>query len=378
MRIAFLCKRRYTGKDVVADRFGRLHEIPWQLARLGHEVRGFCLDYHQKGSANVSYKVTPGSLSWDAYSLGHALLPGLVSYPWRLLQQLRAYRPDVLLGASDIPHAVLTAWLSRRLGIPYALDLYDNFEGFGQARIPGAVLALRKAVRGAELVIAVSEPLRNWVQAQYGPTGPVLVMPNAIDTTLFKVGSRTAARERLQLPLDAELVGTAGGLYRSKGVADLYAAWAHIAAERPRARLVLAGPVEAGLPLPQQDRVHYLGNLTHVQVADVFAALDVGVVTVADTVFGRYCFPQKAYEMMACDLAVVATDVGVMSALLRETPQLLYRPGDAEGLARAVVQQLEAPVKVFARIKDWHELVAEVEPALLALARRSAVESPQR
>lgn len=377
MRIAFLCKRRYTGKDVVADRFGRLHEIPWQLARLGHEVRGFCLDYYQQSNASVSYGRTPGIFSWEAYSLGYARLPRLVSYPWRLLRRLRAYRPDVLFGASDIPHVVLTAWLSKRLGIPYVLDLYDNFEGFGQAQIPGAVSALRRAVHGAGLVIAVSEPLRDWVQTQYCPTGPVLVMPNAIDTTLFKVGSRSAARERLQLPLDAELVGTAGGLYRSKGVADLYAAWAHIAAERPRARLVLAGPVEAGLPLPQQGRMHYLGNLTHVQVADVFAALDVGVVTVADTVFGRYCFPQKAYEMMACDLAVVATDVGVMSALLRETPQLLYRPGDAEGLARAVIQQLERPVKVLARIKDWHELVTEIEPALSALALRSTVVSAQ-
>lgn len=378
MRFAFLCKRRYTGKDVVADRFGRLHEIPWQLAQLGHEVRGFCLDYHQKGCVSVSYAMTPGSLSWDTYSLGHGFLPGLVSYPWQILNDLRANRPDVLLGASDIPHAVLTAWLSKRLGIPYALDLYDNFEGFGQARIPGAVPALRRAVRGAGLVIAVSEPLRQWIQTQYVPTGPVLVMPNAIDTTLFKVGSRMAARERLQLPLDAELVGTAGGLYRSKGIVDLYAAWARIAAERPRARLVLAGPVETGLPLPLQDRVHYLGNLTHEKVADVFTALDVGAVTVADTVFGRYCFPQKAYEMMACDLPVVATDVGVMSALLRESPQLLYSPGDAEGLARAVVQQLEKPVKVLACIKDWHELVAEIEPALSALVRHPAVVSPNR
>ncbi len=378
MRIAFLCKRRYTGKDVIADRFGRLHEIPWQLARLGHEVQGFCLDYHQKGSVSVSYAVTPGSLSWNAFSLGRLRLPGLVAYPWQLLRQLQADQPDLLVGASDIPHAVLTAWLSKRLGIPYALDLYDNFEGFGQAHIPGAVPALRRAVRGAGLVIAVSEPLQSWVQAQYSPTGPVLVMPNAIDTALFKVGNRTAARERLQLPLHAELVGTAGGLYRSKGIADLYAAWPRIAAERPHARLVLAGPTETGLPLPQQDRAHYLGNLTHAQVADVFNALDVGIVTVADSVFGRYCFPQKAYEMMACDLAVVATDVGVMSALLREKPQLLYRPGDAEGLARAVVQQLQAPVKVIARIKDWHELVAEIEPALSALALGSATESPQR
>ena len=33
MRIAYLCKRHYMGKDVVLDRYARLYEIPFQLAR---------------------------------------------------------------------------------------------------------------------------------------------------------------------------------------------------------------------------------------------------------------------------------------------------------------------------------------------------------
>jgi hypothetical protein len=41
MRIAFLCKRQYMGKDVILDRYARLYEIPYQLARLGHTVRGY-------------------------------------------------------------------------------------------------------------------------------------------------------------------------------------------------------------------------------------------------------------------------------------------------------------------------------------------------
>lgn len=372
MRIAFLCKRRYTGKDVVTDRFGRLHEIPWQLARLGHEVRGFCLDYHHHGHADVTYDVNPpGYMSWNARSLGLLRLPQLVSYPWQLLSQLRADRPDLLIGASDIPHVVLTAWLSRQIGVPYALDLYDNFEGFGQARIPGAVQALRSAVRGAGLVIAVSEPLRSWVHTQYGRTGPVLHMPNAIDKAVFRTGNRNAARERLSLPKDAELVGTAGGLSRSKAVDTLYAAWPVIAAARPRARLVLAGPKESSLALPEGDRVHYLGNLTHPEVADVFNALDVGVVTVADTVFGRHCFPQKAYEMLACGLPVVASEVGVMAEILRNFPRLIYRPQDVSGLVQAVNYQLDAQIHVPLHIHDWSDLVSAIDSPLRALQRSS-------
>ena len=30
--MTFLCKRRYTGSDVISDRFGRLYQIPFKQA----------------------------------------------------------------------------------------------------------------------------------------------------------------------------------------------------------------------------------------------------------------------------------------------------------------------------------------------------------
>ena len=48
MRIAYLCKRRYMSKDVILDRYARLYEIPYQLARLGHTVEAFCLCYRDE------------------------------------------------------------------------------------------------------------------------------------------------------------------------------------------------------------------------------------------------------------------------------------------------------------------------------------------
>lgn len=367
MRIAFLCKRRYTGKDVIADGFGRLYEIPRQLALLNHDVRGFCLDYRGHSEGEWTHETAPGSLAWESHSLGHLRLPTLLGYPNRLLRRLRDFAPNVLIGASDIPHVALAAWLAKKLRTPCALDLYDNFEGYGQARIPGFVPALKHATRAADLVIAVSEPLKRKVEYEYARRGPVLVMPNAIDKAVFHPADRCAARERLGLPSDAALVGTAGGLYRSKGLAQLYAAWPRIAAARPDAHLVLAGPIESGFAPPQGKRVHYLGQLPHARVADLFNALDVGVVTVADSTFGRYCFPQKAYEMLACELPVVATNVGVMANMLAGSPHLLYPPDDASTLADAVLGQLREPVRIDAPIRDWAELVASIEPALTRL-----------
>jgi glycosyltransferase involved in cell wall biosynthesis len=369
MRIAFLCKRRYMGKDVILDRYARLYEMPFQLARLGHTVRGYCLDYHTQSAGEWSHDASPGTLTWESHSLGRLRIPTLLSYPARILGSLRAFAPDVVIGASDIPHCALASFVARRLGVADVLDVYDNFESFGQARIPGFVAALRRSVRGATLVLTVGEPLRRFLIERYG-AGPVIIVPNGVDTTVFKPIDRAQARRSLGLPADAKLIGTAGGLYREKGIAPLYAAWARIAAARPDVHLVLAGRVETELPIPTGERVHYLGELAYDRVAVLFNALDVGVISILDSPFGRYCVPQKAYEMFACGLPVAAAAIGVMPDILHDMPQTLFRANDPEALAAAVLAQLDHPKRVTVPILDWPRLVTDFEP-LLPRARTS-------
>ncbi len=368
MRIAFLCKRRYMSKDVILDRYARLYEIPFQLARLGHEVRGFCLSYRNAAKGEWQHDAAPGSLHWEAHSPGRLYLPGLACYPHRLLRRLRAFAPDVLIGASDIPHAALAAWLSKRLRIPYAVDLYDNFEGFGQARIPGMVHMLRRAVRNAGLVTTTSEPLRKRVVNDYGARGKVVSMPSTVDKDVFHPRDRLACRRSLGLPESGFLIGTAGGLYADKGVGVLYEAWSTLAARLPDAHLVVAGPTDSHCSPPAGERVHSLGLLPHEQIAELFAALDLGIIYLRDTAFGRYCFPQKAYEMLACGLPVVAADIGVMSGLLSTVSRALYRADDPSDLVRAILAMRESPGKPDVDIEDWRQLIGRVEPELRSLA----------
>jgi glycosyltransferase involved in cell wall biosynthesis len=373
MRIAFLCKRRYMSKDVIVDRYARLYEIPFQLARLGHDVRGWCLSYGKAEQGAWEHDAAPGRLHWESRSLGRWKLPTLLGYRRHLLRQLRGFSPDVIIGASDIPHVVLGARLARQLHVPFVADLYDNFEGFGQARIPGFVPALRRVVRGADLVLTTSEPLRELVIDSYKARGEVIAMPSSVDTSVFHPRDRIASRRALGLPEDARLIGTAGGLYRDKGIAALYDAWRLLEGEMADLHLVLAGPHEASLPPPQGERVHSLGPLPHARVAELFASLDVGVMCIIDTPFGRYCFPQKAYEMLACNLPVVAADVGAMGRLFADTPQCLYAAGDAADLAQKLRLQLQAPVAARVPIDDWATLLAAVEPKLRKLTETSRI-----
>lgn len=379
MRIAFLCKRRYMGKDVIDDRYGRLYEMPYQLARLGHEVHGFCLQYGNGGTGSAADDAKPGELTWHSSASGSAVFPWRgVGYPSRLLRQLRCLKPDVVIGGSDIPHVALSAWLARQLRIPYMVDLYDNFEGFGQARLPGFVTMLRQATRRAALVTTTSDALAVLVRETYRAQGPVLSMPSTVDLEHFRPGDRCAARQALGLPMRGELIGTAGGLLANRGISELYAAWETISAAHPDARLVLAGPADPTCPPPAGPRIHYLGSLPHTDTAALFQALDIGVIYLRETTFGRFCFPQKAYEMFACQLPVVAAKVGAMPGLLADVPSALYAPEDPQDLARAVMAQLSERRLPNVRVEDWATLIGRLESALVEVTMTHAKATQKR
>ncbi len=368
MRIAFLCKRHYTGKDVILDRYGRLYELPNQLARLGHEVRVWCLDYRGRRDDQCQHAAEPGTLAWASCATGGIRAARLAVYPYRLRKQLMDFKPELLIGTSDIPHVALAAWLGRQLGVPSVVDLYDNYESFGQARIPGFRALLRYAIRSTSLVITVSQALREKVRRDHAPINPVLVMPNGINVATFSPGQRAQARQALELPMAAKLVGTAGGLSRMKGLDVVYAAWRKMEQTRPDLHLVLAGPVEKGFPPPVGPRIHYLGELPESQVAELFRALDVGIIPLQDSSFGRYCFPQKAYEMLACRLPVAVSNTGEMASLFAPWPQTLFAPNDPEGLTTVVLQQLEQRNVPAIPVLDWKGLVGQLEPEFERLA----------
>ena len=70
MRILFLTKQQYMGKDLLRDRFGRFYEFPRVLARHGHHVRGVCLKYWNNGVDAVSQPQYLDDVEWQSFKLG--------------------------------------------------------------------------------------------------------------------------------------------------------------------------------------------------------------------------------------------------------------------------------------------------------------------
>ncbi|MCF8069596.1 MAG: glycosyltransferase [Desulfobacterales bacterium] len=362
MRILVLSKRQYTNKDLIDDLYGRLYEIPKELARLGHEVSGLSLSYRQKNEGHILGMGNDDTLvDWYSFNLGKFIIPGLIRYLDKLQDLCDELKPDIIYACSDAPHVINGVRVAKKNNIPCVVDLYDNYESFKLTNIPGILPLFKRAVRKAAGVVCVSSNLLDYIEKFYCPKGLISVIPNGIPSKLFHPMDRQECRKELGLPMGKTLVGTAGSLGTSRGIDVLFDSFKELATNDPSIHLVLAGPIETDTNIPEDVNIHYLGEVEHEQVPVLFNALDVGVICNRDSSFGRYCFPQKAYEMLACAIPVVAANIGTMSELFSEIPECLYEPGNSQDSVQAIRKQLTYPSSHCIKISTWADLARDLE-----------------
>ena len=209
-----------------------------------------------------------------------------------------------------------------------------------------------------------SQPLAELVRS-YGRKGNVVILENAVRNDLFYPVSKSHCRAALGLPKGCRLIGTAGALEKSRGIQNLFEAFDRLKTRRPDLHLALAGARK--INLPQDNRIHDLGVLSLEKVPLLLNALDVAVICNRDNKFGRYCFPQKAAEIMACDVPLVAAHIGSMAGQFKDHPEWLFTPDSSMDLANAIEHRLQHQNTDYTHILSWENLAKRVEKIMLNL-----------
>jgi glycosyltransferase involved in cell wall biosynthesis len=353
MRILVLSKRQYTNKDLIDDRFGRLRELPLALAVAGHDVRGICLSYRPRDEGRRDDVTQAARVDWYSLNLKRLLPWGQMSY-WHTIDSIAGdLRPDLVWACSDALHAILGVRIAKRVGASLVIDLYDNFESFTATRIPGITSAFRRALRHADGITCVSHPLAQHVRTTSRCTCPIEVIENAVPQGLFHPMDQVSCRRESDLPQDGILIGTAGAISKSRGIETLFQAFEILAQERPDVHLVLAGSCDKDITLPQSSRLHYLGTLPPDKVPVFLSSLNIAVICNRESDFGKFCFPQKFYEIVACCVPVVAAGVGSMLELLKDKPENLFEPENAGDLVAALRRQIANPSSLPLEVPSW-------------------------
>jgi teichuronic acid biosynthesis glycosyltransferase TuaC len=363
LRILVLTKRQYMGKDLLDDRFGRFRELPLELARLGHEVQGLSLSYRPRPTGSIidSGPSRDGQVLWHSLNLANGFLPALRGYFKQARQLLQDFRPNIIWSCSDAYHAIFGYRLIREGGAKYVIDLYDNFEAFPATKLPTVLRLFKRAVRGADGVTCFSERLARHVMHTYPRSKPTTVIENGVRRAFFAIRNQQECRRQLRLPEDVRIIGTAGALDGSRAIDTLFEAFNLLSRQSNDLHLVLAGPRERSLRIPTGARVHDLGILPHQEVPCFINALDLAVICYRQSAQGEFSFPQKAYEIMACRVPLIAAAVGSMNELLSGYPTCLYEPENPQSLAEAALLQLENRITIETAVPSWTDSAKRLE-----------------
>jgi glycosyltransferase involved in cell wall biosynthesis len=178
------------------------------------------------------------------------------------------------------------------------------------------------------------------------------VIPNGFDTSYwqFREHASLDLRHRLEIPLDALLIGSVGRYNPDKDHETLFAAFAKVRQFRPDARLVLVGK---GLDDSNDELVQKLKKAAvFPYVCLLGQQSDLPEIISAFDIFCLHskteAFPLVLGEAMALGVLCVATDVGDAAFLLDDMNQIVP-PQSPDLLAEALIKSSLLPADVKAQ-----------------------------
>lgn len=241
--------------------------------------------------------------------------------------------------------APLAARLRGQFGWRIVYDCLDAHEGFSTNRPRILAEAERELARGADLVVATSEPLRRRM-AQWSPQSRLL--PNACDFDLF--GNLPAPR-----PREGRLtVGYAGAVDDWFDMGLL----AELARLRPSWSFEIAGGLEgAEREPPRLPNLVFHGEQPHREMPALRARFDVEIIPFRLSALTHATDPVKLYEAAAAGRTVVATPMDSLEPFARNG--LVRLAATAEEFAREIeIAAAEGAAgarrqRAFARENTW-------------------------
>lgn len=255
-------------------------------------------------------------------------------------QEVREFRPDVIHGQ----HVWVLPALAAGQQAPLVLTAHGT-DLMGYEKWPELRHFADEAMEAAAKVICISADNEALVREMFPGCGDKIIrMRNGYNPDIFFQEPLDRAEVLARYGLGCEgrpLVLFAGKMTRFKGVDVLLDAMVAFRREFPDAMLVLAGDGEEREALKAQadalalEDVHFIGNVSQQQLADLYRVADIDLVPSRREPFGLV-----AVEAMACGTPVVATNQGGLPDFVNSSVGALVNPEDADDLARGMAETL--------------------------------------
>jgi 1,2-diacylglycerol 3-alpha-glucosyltransferase len=261
----------------------------------------------------------------------------------------RGIRPHLIHSQHPFWMGELAAALARDLDVPLVFTFHTRYDVYAEKYVPvvpklaGKVTEeiLKRYMGKCAHIVAPTPSIRDFIRREYEPDAPVSVVPTPVDMSGYHDLQPQRIRRDLGLA-DAELLLYVGRLADEKNLDFLLRSFAAVAAERPRARLILVGrgPHEQSLRRVVREQgleecVVFCGPVAHDEVPHYAAAADLFVFTSLADTQGLVLI-----EAMAAGTPVVAVEAPGPVDVLAEGGGLLVSDQE-DAFANAVLDLLD-------------------------------------
>jgi teichuronic acid biosynthesis glycosyltransferase TuaC len=300
----------------------------------------------------------------------------------RPLARLRREFPFQLIDAQfGYPEGVVAALLARSFRCPFTVTLRGSEPVFAGYRYRRRVI--QWALRRADAVIAVSEPLRDFAISLGVDPSRVHTIPNGIDRNLFFPRDRSACRTKFGIASSDQVIACAGELIEAKGHHLVVRAVDTLVREGRNIQLFIAGGISrGGAPFEKQirriiadlgleSRVRLLGWTPSDTLAELMSAAD--VFCLASFTEG---WPNVVNEALACGAPVVASNVGAVPDMIPAPDYGSIVPPKNQlaltgTLRGALSRSWDRPaIASWGQSRPWDQVASEVISAFIGVHRR--------
>jgi len=336
MRIGITCYPTYGGSGVVAT------ELGIELAARGHEIHFISYAMPIRLN-NASERISFHEVEVTTYPLfDHP--PYALALATKMAEVAECASLDLLHVHYAIPHSV-SALLARMMASPRKLPFITTLHGTDITLVGNDRSYLpitRFSIEQSDGVTAISNYLRERTIREFEIKRPIEVIPNFVNCDLYKRSDDAKARAKWA-PKGEPILMHLSNFRPVKRVTDAIEIFA-LVRERMPAKLVMIGdgPDRGAAEFVVRKKklskdVFFLGKQLTVQ--DKLGLADLFLLPSDEESFGL-----AALEAMACEVPVIATDVGGLPEVVAHgVDGYLFEPRDVATAAKYALEILTRP-----------------------------------
>lgn len=306
--------------------------------------------------------------NWDAYFYKRGVRKWLNNV-------IQNWRPDLMDAHFVWPDGVAVAALAREFEIPYTITLRGKL--YECLKSPSQTKQCQGALGNAAMVFSVSKLLAREAEKLGVEKARITTIPNGVDPKHFYPRDKQVCRNQLGLPKKKRLIVTVGHLGHRKGHHEVIHALAGLPDDV--CLILVGGSAQGGTPdqiratavkAGVEKRVTLAGSQPYQRIPLYLNAADVSVLAS----YREGC-PNAVLESLACGTPVIASDVGSVPDILKNSHVgRIVPPRQIEPLQQAladILKQNPSPEEVvqFSEVQTWDQVADDIQNVLYEIIR---------